>query len=216
MSEKIYKTFTIKWLNRNNEISTAPFFYIYKKSKHYSEKITFLSLLQTYAHNYNCSLGEAEEDFYLEQKNYVFSKKADTVYVSIASKKHYHIIDINHLNKFCNAKTKMGQRCKQFKTENKMYCKQHIKSVKEENNLVSSKKLDGNNIPQLLLDEKDIEKLRDICITVYMNYRHEWSNIVSLSRKRMKNRKILSEINELESTKNEIDLKLDKLREALE
>lgn len=81
--------------------------------------------------------------------------------------------------------------------------------IEKKNNLVSSKKLDRNIIPQFLLDEKDIEKLRDVCITVYMNYHHQWDNIIRLSQKRNKNREALSKINELQ-------LQINKLRKELE
>lgn len=63
--------------------------------------------------------------------------------------------------------------------------------------------------PDFLLKEKDIEKLRIICLVVYKEYNHLWSDIVSLAKKRKENKKTLQKIAELE-------LELNKLKEKLE
>jgi hypothetical protein len=68
---------------------------------------------------------------------------------------------------------------------------------------------DREDAPEFLLKEKNIEKLRDVCITVYMNYHHQWDAIVQLSKKRHKRRINLLKINKLQS-------QINKLREELE
>lgn len=205
-----------EWLNGESKTGKAPFFFIFRRlSSNFSEKVALSALLEDYARTYECSLDEAEKVFYLEQGNYHFKRHGDNVYVlcsystRIGEYEHYHVLNPQHLNTFCNAKTQTGLRCRQHRNKDGSYCTQHTKSLEEKNSPVSSKKLDRNIIPQFLLDEKDIEKLRDVCITVYMNYHHQWDNIIRLSQKRNKNREALSKINELQ-------LQINKLREELE
>jgi hypothetical protein len=64
-------------------------------------------------------------------------------------------------------------------------------------------------IPEFLLKEKNIERLRDVCIIVYMNYHHDWDDIIQLAKKRNKRRIDLSKINRLQ-------LEINKLKEELE
>ena len=210
MSET-YEVFDEKSLNTKLKSAKTPFFYIYKNLKNASEKVTVSVLLKEYADIHGCSIDEAKKVFYLEQTNYSFERKGDNVYVGKITfmSNSYYVLKTEYLNRFCNATTNAGLRCKQYKPVSKTYCTQHAKSLEKKNNLVSSKKLDRNIIPQFLLDEKDIEKLRDVCITVYMNYHHQWDNIIRRSQKRNKNREALSKINKLQ-------LQINKLREELE
>ena len=74
---------------------------------------------------------------------------------------------------------------------------------------------DPNSRIELFIDDNvhenpqnDIEILRNVCIVVYEEFREHWSDIVSLAKKRDKNRKTLAKINELQ-------LEINKLKEKL-
>ena len=216
MSKNLYEyplTNNLTWWNDKSKTAEAPFFFLYRKLFGIGE-VTLTALLREYANKYGCSSEEAKKIFYLEQGNYHFKKKKEQVYVSCSYATRtgryaeYSVLKPEYLNDFCVAETRMGLRCRQH-SPNRGYCTQHTKSLKDENNLVSSEKLERNVIPESLIKEKDIEKLRDVCITVYLEYHHQWATIINLSQKRNKNRNTLFKINKLQ-------LEINKLKEELE
>ena len=63
--------------------------------------------------------------------------------------------------------------------------------------------------PDFLVEEKDIEKLREVCIAVYKKYHHLWNDIMAEVKKNTKNKATLLKINSLQ-------LQIDELRKEIE
>lgn len=69
------------------------------------------------------------------------------------------------------------------------------------------------SVPDFILEETNIEKLRTICLVMFDEYPQYWSDIISISKRKFfvkeKNNRIMSKINELQ-------LEINKLTEELE
>ena len=128
MSER-FEEFDEKSLNTKLKSAKTPFFYIYKNLENTSERVTLLALLKEYADIYGCSIDEAKKVFYLEQTNYGLHKGYVRKITFMSNS--YYVLKPKHLNRFCNAITNSGLRCKQYKPVNKTYCTQHAKSLEE-------------------------------------------------------------------------------------
>lgn len=187
--------------------ANAPFFSIFaEKSNWFSKPIRLDLLLSAYQKKYSASRKEAKSVFYLEQSNYTFKKMKSGVVVNadywITKGKYedYKVLDPKDSSLFCVAQTRMGLRCMARKKIGDK-CSMHSPETKMK---PSVKKTNSN----FLLEENDIEKLRSVCLVVYENYHHLWSDIITLATKKRDNLLILEKVNNLE-------LEINKLKEKL-
>ncbi len=132
--------------------------------------------------------------------------------------------------KLCHATKKAGGKCRARAIDGTNFCQMHhwestglkneiyADAPKKKATIIEypidhpkAKNINGNpeKIPDFLLVENDIERLRNVCIVVYQEYHTHWPHIISLAKKREENKNTLAKINELQ-------LEINKLREKLQ
>tara|TARA_R100001086_G_scaffold130282_1_gene67403 strand:+ start:235 stop:822 length:588 start_codon:yes stop_codon:yes gene_type:complete len=133
----------------------------------------------------------------------------------------------------CKATKKAGGKCRARAIDGTDFCQMHhwestglkneiyvdmpknkakIVEYPEDHPLAKNVNENPEEIPDFILKETDIEKLRAICLVVFEEYPQHWSDIVSIAKRKIENKEknsmIMSKINVLQ-------LEINKLREEL-
>jgi hypothetical protein len=210
--KKYFAPIPVKYskLDCNKKIGAkAPFFLLFKEmSSEFTKPVKLNLLYKKYMEKYSSSLEEAKKVFYLEQGNYNLTKPKKEIIVnscfSLNKKDYarYMVLNPNYYEKYCCGKTKIGMKCRQYRTlEN--FCQQHHPTW------MKGETVPTTNVYDKVLETKDIEKLRNICVVVYEQYNGLWSDIITFAKKRETNKEIMLRIDKLEQ-------ELKKLKEEVE